>query len=438
MKKINHLLVFVMLILGLIQITVPLNNINTSASIPPPPDDGVNGAYVQYIEGYWSVDDTQSYTDEIIVLNGSLSIQSGGSLTLKNVTLAINCTSVDGQYMIVVMSGGSLIITDGDNDPKTTQDASNITDSPFDTDNDTKDYDFEYTFRVYNGGFFSLNNSLVRECGYQRNYYTNGICTETNNVKIENCTFESNYYGIYTYSGNNFEIKNNTFTNNYVGYSSGYSAVNGLVRDNLFHLNNIGMYAGGYDVIVTNNTAHNNSYLGLGIQSANDLNFFNNTMVYNGGTSWTHNLFIGFSDSVEVHNNTIQYLKAGGYHTVMIRDTGNLYFHDNIVTHNDDQAIRCDINSNSDTNIRFIHNNISNNDGSGLTVYGRYNTANYVEVKDNMFYQNQGYGYHFAKLLAYTVTNNTIISTSSGVLQIVLFLSSGRVSAHSINLEADK
>jgi parallel beta-helix repeat protein len=461
------------------------------------PDDGVDGT--QYVDGDWYVNDTQSYTDENIILSGNLIINSGGHLTLNHVILAMNCT-FDGEYGIEVKDGGTLIITDIDCDPATVNDFSNLTDSPFDTDNGSFDFDFEYAFMAYPGSSLTITNSIVREAGYGDLNGAYGIQSNSDNTTIENCTFSDNYYsiflynamdykvgnndisnseyGIYSYvsrgtifqndlgynengiriwgfddeirnnnvffnnnigmeiNGNNLVVDGNTVNDNYHGIYSKFAANVQIsnnevfgntqygiyasddqiqVHDNLAYQNQYGIYARGDEIDIYNNTAHNNTEVGLYLTNLFDSEIYNNVLIYNGGTSWTHNLYIGFSGNLDVHNNTIQKLKPNSYHAVMIRDTDNLDFIFNTVTYNDDQAVRCDINTNSDTNLKFNNNNISNNNGVGLYVYGRYNVVNYAEVMDNVFYSNSGWGYYISRLLSYKITNNIISGASSGV-----------------------
>ena len=55
----------------------------------------------------WIVSDDEYYEDETILLYGNLTIENGGNLTFKNVTLLFNCRE-DGDYHIEVMDGGDL------------------------------------------------------------------------------------------------------------------------------------------------------------------------------------------------------------------------------------------------------------------------------------------------------------------------------------------
>jgi len=183
-----NLAIMLLVILGTMQIIMPFNNTKTTATSPPP-DDNVNGTYTQFLSGDWIVTGSETYINESIVLTGNLTIQSGGSLTLKNVTLAINCSTENGTYDIQVMDGGSLIITDYDNDPATTNDRSNITDSPFDTD-DYLDLDYRYSIKAWEGSYVSFENSIIREAGFPFGSEDYGLYIYTDIVNIQNGTTE--------------------------------------------------------------------------------------------------------------------------------------------------------------------------------------------------------------------------------------------------------
>jgi parallel beta-helix repeat protein len=72
--------------------------------------------------GDWTVGDTTVVTDQVVDLKGNLTVTSGGSLTLRNVTLRVHSGITGGIKGVYVRSGGSLIITDGDADPTTLDD----------------------------------------------------------------------------------------------------------------------------------------------------------------------------------------------------------------------------------------------------------------------------------------------------------------------------
>lgn len=512
MRKPQNILVAAMLFMNVLLIAFPISDFNVEAGTP---DDGVDG--LQYIEGDWIVNGTESYTDEIIVLNGSLIINSGGSLTLKHVTLAMNCTVADNQYNIIVNGGGSLTITDIDGDPSTVNDFSNITDSPFDTDNGSSEYDFHYSILVYDGASFSIHNSLVRECGsWDFQYY--GLMIMADYADIQNCTFENNRYSIYL-----DEVENVTIANNHIRYSDyGITAEtynkncyiygneihnaswgiairgeNFVVHDNDLHHNAYGIYSKAgiqrsriynndihhnydegmfiskmweticednliynndvydndrglqlegdnftiydntvynnyYDGIrawrltnssIYNNEVHNNSDHGIELGDSRDSQVFDNTLIYNGGLEfYSHNLNIDFCDNITIFGNTMQKLNTNSYYSVFVDRSNDITFHNNTVTYNDDSglsaAIRCDLNDDK-TNNFFYDNDISFNSGSGLMFFGNDSPVftNYIEVKNNDFFENDDYGLYLWSIQAYSITDNIISSTiGSGVM----------------------
>ncbi|MFX0115428.1 MAG: hypothetical protein ACFFB3_12840, partial [Candidatus Hodarchaeota archaeon] len=78
------------------QLPPQVANATIDGDQPPPSSD-------------WIISENTNVTDERIILNGSLVVKSGGSLTLRNVTLQIN--SVAGRHnSITVEAGGSLTI----------------------------------------------------------------------------------------------------------------------------------------------------------------------------------------------------------------------------------------------------------------------------------------------------------------------------------------
>ncbi|MEA1908519.1 MAG: hypothetical protein U9N43_05755, partial [Euryarchaeota archaeon] len=111
-----------------------------------------------FIDG-WVVNETEIHCNEIIVLNGDLTIENGGNLTLRNVTLRMDC-DYDGQHHIEVKDGGAFYVYDNDNDPATPEDASVIT---------ALNPDQGYLFRVNAGSTFQMKNSELHGCGYEYN-----------------------------------------------------------------------------------------------------------------------------------------------------------------------------------------------------------------------------------------------------------------------------
>ncbi len=97
------------LIMSIVMVSVVFANTSlVLAGTPAPPSDVPDG--IQYIDGDWTVAGSETYTDEIIVLTGNLSVPPGATLTLVNTTIQMNCTMI-GQYMIYV--GGNMYLQDG-------------------------------------------------------------------------------------------------------------------------------------------------------------------------------------------------------------------------------------------------------------------------------------------------------------------------------------
>lgn len=474
MRRWGHFMIVTMLVSGLLQMVLTSNDLNVQADLAPP-DDGVDG--LQYIEGDWIVISPESYTDEIIVLSGNLTIEDGGSLTLRNVTLAINCTTSDSQFEVNVYDGGSLTITDFDGDPNTIYDNSNLTDSPFDVNDTGGSEDYEYTIRVYSGAFLSLTNSGIRECDI--------IQIQADDTEVQNCTFVDNNYpiwimagennkiayndinnsdaGIYVQSNtNNTHIHNNDIHNNKFGIllsgtGPGVYTNNSIIHDNDMYDNDVGIYSireithgqiydneihdnnfwgieirgknsivhdnnvhhnfggmtlGGDDVTIYTNWIHNNTNTGVYLDELYNSNINTNTIENNSGTGDEHNLLVELCDNLQIHNNTIQWVKPGTKNAIKMLDNSNIDFMDNIVINNEnaESTIRCEINTGNE-NIKFLNNYISNNIASGIhvidSVPGR---NNYIEIINNVLYENRGEGLWLVGTGDYTISDNTIIT----------------------------
>jgi len=169
--------------------------------------------------GDWIISDDTVVTNETIVLDGNLTIESGGSLELINSTLKMN-VSFDGEYRIEVKNGGSLVVRDYDGDPATWTDASVITDGDFDDDSapygDDDDNNARYRFWVRQTAALRIENSEVSEGGYSWSS-NGGLWMQNNNIVIiENSYFHHNYRGISFYGGSDYSLPGNRFEHNNV------------------------------------------------------------------------------------------------------------------------------------------------------------------------------------------------------------------------------
>ncbi len=330
MKRVTTYILVLVLVSSIIHISLSLSTRNVKA--------------VTYIDGDWIVTGAESYTDEEIILSGNLTVETGGSLVLANVTLAMNC-SFNGQYHIRVNSGGSLIVTDGDNNPWTTDDFSNITDSPFDNDGGGGDY--KYFVEVLSGGSVSINNTIIRECGYSSDPFY-GFYVYSDTSSFENSIFRSNLQGLIL-EGNNSEIRNCTFDGNKdygirsVGNDN--NIINCTFKDNVDY----GILSSGNGNIIQNCTFEN-SYYAIWIDSGeldNDIQectFENNT-----------NAIRVTGDNTDVHNCTLKNNDKGIY-------------------------VGTDVNNSDIQNCTFENDKISSNN-YGINIYSAKNfTIGYSQV----------------------------------------------------------
>jgi len=107
--------------------------------------------------GDWTIESgvVSTISDRTINLNGTLTVEGGGSLKLKSVDLAINHTPIKF-CGIRVKGGGNLEIVDSDDDRATTSDASNIS---------AMNASFPIFFIVEENGRLFLNNSICYGVG---------------------------------------------------------------------------------------------------------------------------------------------------------------------------------------------------------------------------------------------------------------------------------
>ncbi len=138
--------------------------------------------------GDWVVADTTVVSDQTVDLHGNLLVTSTGMLTLESVNLRIHLSS-DGEHGIEVQTGGTLHITDGDDDPDTTGDASVVTAVP-----NTRSY-----FWINNGGCtLRVFNSQITRCGYVPSVGPTrlGVYIATGDATIVGTSIDDNLHGI--------------------------------------------------------------------------------------------------------------------------------------------------------------------------------------------------------------------------------------------------
>ena len=159
--------------------------------------------------GNWVISDTRICVNETIIMNGNVTVQSGGNLTFMNITLKFNNTH-DEENGISVQSGGKMFIYDLDNDKDTTNDASNIT--ALNTSN--------IFFFIVSGSQFEMKNSHMSWYGLRFIVYTSGAIITGN-------TFDNNIRALQIRDTTNCIVANNTVQNStYYGQAFGLLIVN--------------------------------------------------------------------------------------------------------------------------------------------------------------------------------------------------------------------
>ena len=195
--------IYMILLIALSFIIIFSMNVKSESGAPPPGPGDSTGGGPYFSEQNWKIQEGDDIyrSNQTIVLGGNLIIYDGGKLTFNNVTLIMNCTT-DGEYYIEVQNGGEFNILDNDNNPKTTDDTSNIT---------SADPEFEYLINIRNNAKMTFKNSELHECGYAPG--KEGLIIESNNVIIEQNLISNNFYGIY-YKSCSPIILNNMISDN--------------------------------------------------------------------------------------------------------------------------------------------------------------------------------------------------------------------------------
>jgi hypothetical protein len=149
----------------------------------PPADDGNGsplGDGIWETDGNWTVTDGEDLNFEnlTIIMNGNLTVEFGGKVTLKGIELVMNC-SEDLQYYIRLRTNAALTLEDMDGDASTTDDGSNVR---------SWYASARYTLLVDNGATFNLLRSRMADMGSD---VATGMELDSDDVLIEDSVLES-------------------------------------------------------------------------------------------------------------------------------------------------------------------------------------------------------------------------------------------------------
>ena len=183
--------------IAILAVIVIVFGITTSTEQNPPPFGGGES------KGDWIIEDGDDILRENqeIRLEGNLTIEAGGKLTFKNVTLKMNCLK-DGEFNIEVQDHGEFYIYDNDNNKATKYDASVFT---------TVNSEYEYIFTVREFAKMEMKFSEIHESGYTPG--KEGLRIFSDDVIIDSNLISENFYGIWCWHSSGI-IKNNIIKNN--------------------------------------------------------------------------------------------------------------------------------------------------------------------------------------------------------------------------------
>lgn len=344
--------------------------------------------------GDWFVTETESYYDEVIVLNGNLVVESGGNLTFRKVTLKMNCT-YSGQYNIRVASGGQFYVLEG----------SVIT---------SADPDKRIgIFWVSPGSTFVMNNSELHGSEYLRactgdaivensliSYNRGGIRIEMDGVVIRNNNISQNDDMGITVHLCSPTIYNNTITNSGCGINIFGKESTPIIEDNVITLNeDIGIACNHNcsPIIQGNNISSNGQGIGLQLHSTGIIQ--GNLIASNGNVH-----AIIFEDAA---NLTIQ-------DNVIIKNWGGISFWNsssiisgNFIAENLHSGIQCfDYCSST-----IVNNTVTSNLGDGISLL-RHSDAT---IQGNNITLNNGNGIAFREHCTGIIQGNIVTKNSFGI-----------------------
>ncbi|MEM2573294.1 MAG: NosD domain-containing protein [Candidatus Jordarchaeales archaeon] len=166
--------------------------------------------------GPWEVNGTEEYSDKIIILDGSLVVKGGGSLTLTNVTL--NVSGGD----ITVEAGGSLVLNNSTINIGCYFNGEHRIDvyGAFNATNGSSISSFDKAFllTIHEEASVYIANTSISKCGYYlqtwgdhvSNVSEGGLLVKSSNTAIIDCTFTYCYAGV-TVTASGVSIENSLF-----------------------------------------------------------------------------------------------------------------------------------------------------------------------------------------------------------------------------------
>jgi PKD repeat protein len=341
----------------------------------------LGGATIEWVGGY-TVTSDDWYSNGTIICSGNLVITNGASLTLRNVTLLMNCTT-PGQYYIEVNNGAFYIHDGGDGldamDPSDT-DPSIITAPAF---------DLRYKFIVREDGVLKISNSIIELCGLPipigvdpSNLESHGLYVESSDVNIDRSWLAYNTVALIA------NHSSPTITNTYMSYNN--VSVAALENSDVYMYNDtvwdisavpnpismIGIYSNSSNIAIVESSV---SYCGYNIQQPGPGIFIENssTVIITDSDIFNNNFVgIGIDNSTVILNGN-NITDNNGY-GMLITNSANVVIDNNNISDNSGYGIMC-----VDAHVEVLNNVIGFNMFAGL--YWRSDTAINAIIKNNTF-----------------------------------------------------
>jgi hypothetical protein len=262
--------------------------------------------------GDWIISSSEALSDQEVVLTGNLTVATGGSLVLDNVTIEMNCT-FNGQFNVTVRAGGSLVMR-------------NSTITPIEFLQMCR-----YNFQIRFGSSAEIYDSTIEAAGTGNLTMpsTYGLYIETSNAKVVNNTFTRRNIA-YLASGIVIGpmasplIEGNEVSGMYPTGITQLAGSNSIIRDNRVTASAIGITSVGANPTLISNNLFSN-IVGIQLISA-DAHMEDNFI---SGSSWagvaSDFSTITMKDDNFVDNRADMLLNTTGLLATGIQTTGGTY-----------------------------------------------------------------------------------------------------------------
>jgi parallel beta-helix repeat protein len=329
-----------------------------------------------------------------VILNGTLAIEAGGNLTLRNVTLRIAC-AFDGEHAIVVENGGMFTV-----EANSTITAANLSNA--------------WHLEARTGSNLRFRDSYFSHAGSVLDPYgrTTGLWINTPNAEVLNCTIHDNYFGFYF-----FEADGSLFANNTVMNCALYGA----------------FWDDSPEVRVYNNKMMYNGYPAISLNRSSDSYITNNRIMNN-----NFGIGVAYSDNCYIANNSLHNGTMGiGTIGIALHQTSNSRIVNNVVNYSAEGGISLDHHSNNCT----VSGNLAMGGSIGISISGssvdcrvtnntaKWNRvgislryfANRTLISGNIILSSLGYsGIYLYNTSSATISNNIIYNcTPNGILLLI-------------------